>query len=62
MHRKCDNHQSWIDFETKTFICVRTSKTNSNCPENFPYKYKTSCLTIYIRIIFDSHCIIWIIL
>ena len=41
---KCDNHQSWIDFETKTFIYVWPSKTNSNCPENFPYKYKTSCL------------------
>ena len=41
---KCDNYQSWIDIESKIFICVRPSSTESNCPPEFPYKYGSSCL------------------
>ena len=46
--QNCANYQSWIDIKTKTFICVKpsngVSNTDVDCPDEFPYKYKTSCL------------------
>jgi len=40
----CDGYISLIDIKTSTFICDKSRTSSSNCPEDFPYKYGTSCL------------------
>ena len=41
---KCSEHKSLIDIEKSIFICDESLGREADCPPNFPYKYKHSCL------------------